>query len=147
MPMKDQVPGARHFTRPTTFKPGIPTGRKVEGIAHAVGSNAELERLAYAMMENPDKWVYVQTYWGIDTKTDRDMGLHWRVQTAQHALRRFSFVGINKEGLVSVTKPIKKRYGATIFETHCIEADCYITDNNDVEVWIRWTEKERSNVA
>ena len=141
MPMKDQVPGARHFTRPTTFKPGIPTGRKVEGIAHAVGSNAELERLAYAMMENPDKWVYVQTYWVIDTKTDRDMGLHWRVSTGKHTLRRFIFVGVNKEGMVSIYKPIKGMYGPNIFETHGIEAKLVITNADDVEVWVRWTER------
>ena len=69
------------------------------------------------------------------------MGLNWRVATAQHTLRRFTFVGVNKEGMVSITKPIKKMYGSTVFETHGVEAKSIITINEDVEVWVRWTER------
>lgn len=141
MTPKDPARGARHFTRPATFKPGTPVGREVDGVAHTVGSNAELERLAYAMMENPDQWILAQTYHVTDSKTGRDMGLHWRVTTAQHTLRRFIFVGVNREGMVSITKPIKKMYGPTVFETHGVEAKSIITINEDVEVWVRWTER------
>ena len=138
---KDPGLGPRHFTRPTTFRPGTPVGREVDGVAHTVGSNGELERLAYAMMENPDEWILAQTYHVIDTKTGHDMGLHWRVQTACHTLRRFTFVGVNKEGMVSVYKPIKNMYGPGIFDTHGIEAKLVITHADDVEVWVRWTDR------
>ena len=138
---KDPGLGPRHFTRPLTFKPGTPVGREVDGDTHVSGANDELVRLAYAMMENPDQWILAQTYHVIDTKTGRDMGLHWRIGTGKHTLRRFIFVGVNKEGMVSVYKPIKNMYGPGIFDTHGIEAKLVITHADDVEVWVRWTDR------
>ena len=141
MESKDLGLGPRHFTRPTTFKPGQRLGRKVADTTHLIGVNDELVRLAYAMMENPDEWILAQTYHVIDTKTGRDMGLHWRIGTGKHTLRRFIFVGVNKEGMVSVYKPIKNMYGPGIFDTHGIEAKLVITNADDVEVWVRWTDR------
>ena len=141
MEAKDPALGARHFTRPATFKPGTPVGREVDGDTHHSGANDELVRLAYAMMENPDEWILAQTYHRIDSKNGKDMGLHWRIQTANSTLRRFIFVGVNKEGMVSIYKPIKGMYGPNIFETHGIEAKLVITNADDVEVWVRWTER------
>ena len=141
MEAKDPALGARHFTRPATFKPGTPVGREVDGDTHHSGANDELVRLAYAMMENPDEWILAQTYHRIDSKNGKDMGLHWRIQTANSTLRRFVFVGVNKEGMVSIYKPIKGMYGPNIFETHGIEAKLVITNADDVEVWVRWTER------
>ena len=141
MESKDLGLGPRHFTRPTTFKPGQRTGRKVADTTHLIGVNDELVRLAYAMMENPNEWILAQTYHRIDSKNGKDMGLHWRIQTANSTLRRFIFVGVNKEGMVSIAKPIIGMYGAGIFKTHAIEANSDILDNGDVEVWVRWTER------
>ena len=141
MTAKDQARGARHFTRPPTFKPGTPVGREVDSDTHISGANDELVRLAYAMMENPDEWILAQTYHVIDTKTGRDMGLHWRIGTGKHTLRRFIFVGVNREGMVSIYKPIKNMYGPGIFDTHGIEAKLVITNVDDVEVWVRWTDR------
>ena len=141
MAEKDQARGARHFTRPPTFKPGTPVGREVDSDTHISGANDELVRLAYAMMENPDEWILAQTYHVIDTKTGRDMGLHWRIGTGKHTLRRFIFVGVNREGMVSIYKPIKNMYGPGIFDTHGIEAKLVITNVDDVEVWVRWTDR------
>ena len=146
MPTKDPALGPRHFTRPANFKPGTRLGRKVEGGAHLTGSTGDLVRLAYAIMENPNEWILAQTYTKIDPKTGKDEGLKYRVDTAAHSLRRYIFAGVNREGIVSISKPIVDMYGPTIFKTHAVEAESDIMDNGDVQVWIRWTERLQ-NVA
>ena len=140
MPAKGQARGPSRFTRPATYKPTERLGRKVDDHAHHTGHTAEYRRLAYAMLENPNEWILVQTY-----PNEMDMnpgnGIEWRVRTARHTIRRLIYTGVNKEGIVSISNPIKDMYGRGVFEHHTIDAELDVMQNGDVQVFARWVEK------
>jgi hypothetical protein len=127
--------GPNRFTRPATFKPTERLGRKVDDHAHHTGHTAEYRRLAFAMMENPNEWILVQTYPN-EMDVNPGNGIEWRVRTARHTIRRLIFTGVTKEGIVSISNPMKD-----IFENHMIEAELDVMQNGDVQVFARWVEK------
>ena len=133
--------GPNRFTRPATFKPTERLGRKVDDHAHHTGHTAEYRRLAYAMMENPNEWILVQTYPNGGEADSLRNSMEWRVRTARHTIRRLIYTGVNKEGIVSISNPIKDMYGRGIFENHMIEAELDVMQNGDVQVFARWVEK------
>ncbi len=141
MPAKGQARGPSRFTRPATFKPTERLGRKVDDHAHHTGHSAEYRRLAFAMMENPNEWILVQTYPNGGEADSLRNGIEWRIRTARHTIRRLIFTGVNKEGIVSISNPIKDIYGRGIFENHMIDAELDVMQNGDVQVFARWVEK------
>ena len=140
MTAKRRGRGPQHFIRPTTFKPTNRLGRRLDAHAQATGHIAEYRRLAYAMIENPNEWILVRTYTKAHA-TELNEGLDWLVRTARHTVRRLMFTGINKEGVVSISEPIKGMYGRDVFDSHMVEAEMDVIECGDVQVFARWTER------
>ena len=92
-------------------------------------------------MENPNEWILVQTYPNGSEAAGPRNSMEWRVRTARHTIRRLIFTGVTKEGIVSISNPIKDVYGRGIFENHMIEAELDVMQNGDVQVFARWTDK------
>ena len=141
MTTNHRVHGPSRFTRPATFKPTERLGRKVDDHAHHTGHSAEYRRLAFAMMENPNEWILVQTYPNGGEADSPRNSMDWRIKTARHTIRRLIFTGVTKEGIVSISNPIKDMYGRGVFENHAIEAELDVMMNGDVQVFTRWVEK------
>ena len=142
MKAKRRGRGPSHFTRPATFKPTNRLGRKVDSHTQTPGAglNHEYRRLAYALIENPNEWILVRTYTRAHA-TELGEGLEWLIRTARHVVRRLTFTGVNKEGVVSISEPIQGLYGRMIFDTHMVESEMDVLDSGDVQVFARWTEK------